>query len=67
MKAEIGKRIGEDFTKRFKLILQAINSFAFKGVTETEQALNEKKAILLRIKEEMDLVEGIEVVYRALL
>ena len=67
LKAEISTRLGEDCSKRFKMILQAINSFSHKGVTETEQAHQEKKAILWRIKEEMDFIEGIEVVFRALL
>ena len=67
MKAEIGRRLGEEFNLRFKTILQAINSFAHKGVTETEQALEEKRAILLHVKKEMEIIDGIELVYRALL
>jgi len=37
------------------------------GITQTDKAQQERNAILQRIREEQDFVEGIETVYKGLL
>ena len=49
------------------MILQAIKCYSLAGITKTENAVEEREAILFRIREEQEFVEGIETVYQALL
>lgn len=47
--------------------MQAIKSYSVTGIIKTERAELERKAILSKIQEEQDFVDGIEAVYKALL
>jgi len=64
---ELDQRLRQQLTERISLILQAVNSFGFGGIAETLKANQERGAILAHIAEELDYLEGIETVYRALL
>lgn len=52
---------------KISLILQAIKNYYLAGITATERARSEQLAILNRIREEQNVIDGIEKVYRALL
>ena len=67
LKLEVDECLRMQLTKRLSLILQAINSCSLNRVADTWQAKHERQAILLRIADEREYLDGIEAVYQALL
>ena len=54
-------------SERLSLILHAINNYNQNAFEGTGRAAQERQAILLRIRQEHDFVDGIENLYRAIL
>ena len=54
-------------SERLSLILQAINNYNQNSISGTERANQERQAILVRIRQEQDFVDGIENLYQAIL
>ena len=63
----IDDELRTQLSDRLRVILQAINSFASGGISQTSRAQQEKRAIIQHIRQEQDFLDGIEQVYRALI
>ena len=63
----IEDRLRTQLSDRLSLILQAINNYNQNSFSETGRAAQERQAILVRIRQEHDFVDGIENLYRAIL
>ena len=67
LKNALDLRLQAQLTDRLSQILQALNHYSSKGNILDNGAEVEKRAILFKIREEQEFVNGIETVYRALL
>lgn len=63
----LNDRLSYQIEDRLRLLLQAIKSFSVCGMSGTELTMRERNAILSKIREESEFVDGVEVVYQALL
>ena len=64
---ELDSRLRQQLDDRISLILQATNNYNLNGLTETQQAQFEKQTILQKVGQEIEYLDGVEVVYRSLL
>ena len=64
---EIEARLRSQLNDRIRVILQALKNYSLNGIIDNEKVRHEKLAILQRIGEEQEFLDGIETVFRALL
>ena len=67
MSVAVEDRLRLQLSERLSLILQAIKNYNQNSFSGTGRAAQERQAILVRIRQEHDFVDGIENLYRAIL
>jgi len=64
---ELDTRLRQQLSGNLAKILHAINSYSLDGITDNWQVRDKKSAILKHISDEIEQLDGLEGVYKALL